>query len=65
MEIFVSGISHDTRSNLQSNPQTALKCLSSNNEIVMKEADKDRAIIIVNKEDYITNCNTLLEDSST
>ena len=62
---FVSSISHDTRSNLPTNQQTALKDLSSNNDIVIKEADKGGAITIINKEDYITDCNTLLEDNST
>ena len=62
---FVSIISHDTRSNLPTNQQTALKDLSSNNDIVIKEADKGGAITIINKEDYITDCNTLLEDNST
>ena len=62
---FVSSISHDTRSNLPTNQQTALKDLSTNNDIVIKEADKGGAITILNKEDYITDCNTLLEDNST
>ena len=61
---FVSSISHDTGSNLQNNQQSALKDLSSNNDIVIKEADKGGAITIINKEDYITDCNTLLEDNS-
>ena len=42
-----------------------LKDLSSNNDIVIKEADKGGAITIINKEDYITDCNTLLEDDIT
>ena len=62
---FVSSISHDTRSNLPNNQQSALKDLSSNNDIVIKEADKGGAITIINKEGYITDCNTLLEDNST
>ena len=62
---FVSSISHDTRSNLQTNQQTVLKDLSSNNDIVIKEADKGGAITIINKDDYITDCNTQLEDNST
>ena len=31
----------------------------------MKEADKGGAITIINKEDYITDCNTLFEVNST
>ena len=62
---FVSNISHDTRYILPTNQQTALKDLSSNNDIVIKEADKGGAITIINKDDYITDCNTLLEDNST
>ena len=62
---FVSSISHDTKSNLPTNQQTAPKDLSSNNDIVTKEADKGGAISIINKDDYITDCSTLLEDSST
>ena len=62
---FVSSISLDTRSNLPTNQQTALKDLSSNNDIEMKEADTGGAITIINKEDYITECNTLLDDNST
>ena len=45
--------------------QTALKDLSSSNDIVIKEADKGGAITIINNDDYITDCNTLLEDNST
>ena len=62
---FVSSVSHDTRSNLPTNQQPALKDLSSNNDIVIKEADKGGANTIINKDDYITECNTLLEDNST
>ena len=47
-----------TRSNLPTNQQTALKDLSSKNDIVIKEADKGGAITIINKEDCITDCNT-------
>ena len=32
---------------------------------MIKEADKGDAITIINKEDYIADCNTLLEDNST
>ena len=35
--------------------QTALKDLSSNNDIVKKEADKGGAITIINNDDYITD----------
>ena len=62
---LASSISHDTRSNLPTNHQTALKDLSSNNVIVIKEADKGGAIAIINKDDYIADCNTLLKDNST
>ena len=61
----MSRISHDIRSKFPTNQQAALKVLSSNNDIVIKEADKGGAITIVNKEDYIADCNTLLEDNST
>ena len=62
---LVSSIFRDTRSNLPTNQQTALKDLSSNNDIVIEEADKGGTITIINKEDYITGCNTLLEDNRT
>ena len=55
----VSSISHDTRSNLLTNQQTALKDLSSNNDIVIKEAYNGGAITVIFKEDYITDCNNL------
>ena len=32
---------------------------------MIKEADKGGAITIINKDDYITDCSTLLEDNST
>ena len=32
---------------------------------MINEADKEGAITIINKDDYITDCNTLLEDNST
>ena len=62
---FISSISLDTTSNHPNNQQAALKDLSSNNDIVIKEADKGGAITIINKEYYIADCNTLLEDNST
>ena len=62
---FVSSISHDTRSNLQTNQQTALKDLSSNKDIVIKEADKGGVLTIIRIDDYITDCNAILEDNST
>ena len=64
-ENFLSSISHDARSNLPTNQQSALKDLSSNNDIVIMESDKGGAIAIIIKVDYITDCNTLLEDNST
>ena len=50
---------------LPTSQQTALKDLFSNIDIVIREADKGGAIAIINKENYITDCNTLLEDSGT
>ena len=64
-DFFLLSISHDARSNLQTNHQTALKDLSSNNNIVKMETDKGVVITIINKDDYITDCITLLEGSST
>ena len=56
---------HYWRINLPTNLQTALKDLSSNNNIVVKEADKRVAITVINKDDHKTDCNILLEDNST
>ena len=63
--IDASCIYHDTRPNLLTNQQTALRDLSFSNDIVIKEADKGGAITIINKDDYMTDCNTLHEDNST
>ena len=52
---FLLSISHNTRSSLLTNQQTALKDLSSNNDIVKKEPDKGGAITIINNDDYITD----------
>ena len=57
---FVSSISHDARSNISTNQQTALIDPSSNSDIVIKEAYKGGAITIINKDDLIDDCNTLL-----
>ena len=45
--------------------QKALRKLSNNTNIVIKEADKGGAITIVNKEDYIHDCSLILADNST
>ena len=58
-------ISQDTKYNLLTNQQTVFHDLSSNNDIVIQEADKEGAIAIIHLDYYITDSNTLLEDSST
>ena len=45
--------------------QRALRELSNNTHIVIKEADKGGAITITNKEDDIHDCNLILTDNST
>ena len=42
-----------------------MKELSSNTNIVVKEADKGGAITIINTNDYITDCVLLLNDAKT
>ena len=42
-----------------------MKELSTNTNIVVKEADKGGAITIINTSDYITDCALLLNDTKT
>ena len=51
--------------NLHRQQQKALRELSNNPNIVIKEADKGGAITIINKEDYLHNCCLILADNST
>ena len=62
---LITNIPTDTQNNLSTNQRTAMKELSSNTNIVVKEADKGGAITIINTSDYITDCVLLLNDAKT
>ena len=66
---FISNTPHSVKPNLPKQQQKALRELSNNTNIVIKEADKGGAITIIKgifiKEDYIHDCSLILADNST
>ena len=62
---FISNTPHNIKPNLPKQQQRALRELSNNTNIVIKEADKGGAITIINKEDYIHDCSLIFTDNST
>ena len=55
-------IQSNVKNNLTMQEQEALKILRTNSEIIIKEADKGGATIIMNKEDYKELVETILND---
>ena len=55
-------IKSNVKNNLTMQEQEALKILRTNSEIIIKEADKGGATIIMNKEDYKELVETILND---
>ena len=53
------------KSNLSKDERIALKELSKDNNIVIVPADKGRSTVVMNKSDYNTKMNKLLEDRTT
>ena len=53
------------KSNLSKDERIALKELSKDNDIVIVPADKGRSTVVMNKSDYNTKMNKLLEDRTT
>ena len=62
---FISTTPHSVKPNLPKQQQRAVRELSNNTNIVIKEADKGGAITIFYKEDYVHDCNLILTDNST
>ena len=62
---MITNIPTDTQDNLSTIQRTAMKELSTNTNIVVKEADKGGAITIINTSDYIADCVLLLNDTKT
>ena len=62
---LINNIPTKTENNLSTKQQTAMKELSTNTNIVGKEADKGGAITIIDTSDYITDCVLLLNDTKT
>ena len=62
---LITNIPTNTLNNLSTKQRTAMKELSTNTNIVVKEADKGGAITIINNSEYITDCVLLLNDTKT
>ena len=62
---LITNIPTNTKNNLSTKQRSAMKELSTNTNIVVKEADKGGAITIINTSDYITDCVLLLNDTKT
>ena len=62
---LISNTPHSVKPNLPKQQQKALRELSNNANIVIKEADKGGAITIIKKDDYIHDCSLILADNRT
>ena len=62
---LITNIPTNTKNNLSTKQRRAMKELSTNTNIVVKEADKGGAITIINASDYITDYTLLLNDTNT
>ena len=62
---MINIIAPNTENNLSTRQRAAMKELSTNANIVVKEADTGGAITIINTSDYITDCVLLLNDTKT
>ena len=61
---FISSTPHNVKPNLPRQLPRALRELSNNTNIVIKEADNGGAITIINKKDYVDDCNLILDNST-
>ena len=57
------GIKSNIKDNLSAKQKKALNDLINNKEIIIKEADKGSAIVIMNKDYYITKIQEMLNDT--
>ena len=55
---------NNARQNLTRLEWEAVKCLKEDNSIIIKEADKGGASVIMNKEDYKSMVETILNDEA-
>ena len=62
---LITNFQINTENNHSTKQRTAMKELSTNTNIVGKEADKGGAITIIDTSDYITDCVLLLNDTKT
>ena len=62
---LITNILTDAENNLSTTQRSAMKELSANTTIVVREADKVGGITIINTSDYITDCFLLLNDAKT
>ena len=62
---LITNISANTKNYFSTNQRTAMKELSTNTNIVVKEADKGGAITIINTSNYITDCVLLPNNAKT
>lgn len=60
-----SSRSHHSMNNLSPSEHSALKSLSSNSDIIIKQADKGGGIVLQNREHYLREASRLLSYSST
>ena len=61
---FIYNTPHYAKPNLPKQQQRALRELSNNTNIAIKEAIKGGAITVINKEDYVHDCYLILTDDS-
>ena len=63
--LIFEGFKHTGRSNLPPKEISALKSLSSNRSIVVKKCDKGGGIAVMNRQDYMSRINNMLNDKTT
>lgn len=59
---MMEGKCHFQRHNLSIQEKEALNTLASDSSIVIKPADKSRAIVVMNKKEYIAEASRQLQD---
>lgn len=61
-KLFAPGKKTQQNHNLSKDEKEALKCLSTNNEIIIKRADKGRAVVVWGRDQYITEAMRQLDN---
>ena len=65
LSIYKNNLSKKQPTNISKKQRTALKELRETSDIIIKQSDKDKQLVAINKSDYIDMCSDHLADSTT